>query len=302
MTERHGLGDPRIPWTVLLTASPAPSRRSLDTRLATLAKANGWTVPNPLTVTTDGDRLTLAADHRYLDGQAMLAALAHLIDSSVASSATGADDRPAVNLGGAGIKRLMEAMLRPSAVLPATGGRPEADDVMVHLRLPRRVTTSELVVAAARSIQTQASGPISVAVGVARRAESRDRLADNSGYLRIRDARGLSRAEVSQFLRTAPLQPDSAPGRGLLGSIAGLATRALASRLGSTLLVSHLGGVTAESLTDLAFYPVSGGASGVSLGAATLSGRTTITLRARGERHDREGLERLLETIAAAIE
>ena len=50
-----------------------------------------------------------------------------------------------------------------------------------------------------------------------------------------------------------------------------------------------------------AFYPVAGGGSGMSLGAVTISGQTTVTLRARGRQHDPVGLEQLLSTIVARL-
>lgn len=301
MTQRHGFGDPRISWTVLLTATLDRVPSDLGDRLAALAERNAWTEPYPLSVTISGHDLTLAADHRQLDGQAMLAALASLIDAPVRSLARGVDEtRPSSGLGLAGLQRMAEAILRPSAVVPKTVRNPSEEDALAHLRLPRRVSTSDLVVAATRAIGSQVRGPISVAVGVAGQTDP-ERLADRSGYLRIRDARGLSRPEVSAILKTAPLQPSGgAPTRA--AAAAALVTRLLANRLGSTILVSHLGDIEADAITDLAFYPVSGGASGLSLGAATLHGHTTVTLRARGSRHDADGLQRLLEAIGRLLE
>jgi hypothetical protein len=299
--DRHGLGDPRIAWTVLLTATlrEAPSAALISARLDELAGAENWSSSPPLAITVNGDEVTLAADHRYLDGQAMLAALSRLLDRPVRSLATGVgSERRRAGLGLGGAKRLFEVSARPSAVLAPTSTGDSDEDAIAHAHLPYRVSTSDLVVAATDALAGGSPRPISVAVGVATRVGSE--LADNSGYLRIRDARGLSRAEVSDFLRRAPLQPGGEPA-GAVGALASIATRALANRLGSTVLVSHLGDVVADGVADLAFYPVSGGASGLSLGAATIEGRTTITLRARGHRHSSDGLERLLETITAAL-
>lgn len=302
--DRHGLGDPRIAWTVLLTATleAEPDAALLTARLAELGRAQSWPTPLPLAVTVDGIEVTLAADHRYFDGRAMLAALSVLLGEPVRSLATGVDvGRRQAGLGSGGLKRLLEAVARPSAVLPATRCRDDiADDATAHSRLPRRVSTSDLVVAATHALGGITTRPISVAVGVARPADPGNEFVDNSGYLRIRDARGLVRSEVSEILRHAPLQPGGAAG-GTAGALAGALTRILANRLGSTVLVSHLGDAVAEGVTDLSFYPVSGGASGLSLGAAAIDGCTTLTLRARGDRHDRDGLQRLLETITAAV-
>lgn len=281
------------------TLKARPDAAVIAARLDALARAQKWSPPLPLTATVDGLEVTLAADHRHLDGQAMLAALSVLLDESVRSLAAGVGaERSRVGLGLGGVKRLVEAVLRPSAVVPSTSTDQREADAMTRARLPRRVSTSDLVVAATRALAGGGTRPVSVAVGVAMPAG--EELADHSGYLRIRDARGLSRTEVSDVLRAAPLQPGG-EASGLIGAVAGMATKVLASRLGSTVLVSHLGDVVADGLADLAFYPVSGGASGLSLGAATVDGRTTVTLRARGSRHSRDGLERLLEAITAAI-
>ena len=99
----------------------------------------------------------------------------------------------------------------------------------------------------------------------------------------------------------APLEPPpAARGRAGARALSG-GIRLLSRRLGSTLLVSHLGEVTAEGVTGLAFHPVTAGGSGVSLGAVTLHGSTTVTLRARAAQWDRAGLERLLAEIVAEL-
>ena len=88
------------------------------------------------------------------------------------------------------------------------------------------------------------------------------------------------------------------------GVVAGsmrLGMRLLSARLGSTVLVSHLGRVTAPGVERLAFYPVTGGGSGLSLGVVGHGARTTLTLRARGRRHDTEGLQAILEPLCAQL-
>ena len=85
-----------------------------------------------------------------------------------------------------------------------------------------------------------------------------------------------------------------------MGGAVSLGLRLLAPRLGSTLLVSHLGDVTCPGVAALAFAPVTGGGSGVSLGAVGHDGATTLSLRARGRTHDADDLAELLEAIGAA--
>ena len=77
--------------------------------------------------------------------------------------------------------------------------------------------------------------------------------------------------------------------------------RVLARRLGSTLLVSHLGEVTAPHVERLAFHPVTAGGTGISLGAVGHRGRTVLTLRARAADWDADGLERVLEAVGGRL-
>jgi hypothetical protein len=113
----------------------------------------------------------------------------------------------------------------------------------------------------------------------------------------------MSAEQVRTALAAAPVQPGGGSGRrGPMGRALGAAARLAAPRLGSTLLVSHLGTVTADDrLTGAAFYPVTGGGSGLSLGAATVRGTTTLTLRARAAQHDDDALQQLLERVVAQL-
>jgi hypothetical protein len=77
--------------------------------------------------------------------------------------------------------------------------------------------------------------------------------------------------------------------------------RLLARRLGSTLLVSHLGEVTAPRVERLAFHPVTAGGTGIALGAVGHRGRTVLTLRARAADWDADGLERVLEAVGGRL-
>ena len=101
-----------------------------------------------------------------------------------------------------------------------------------------------------------------------------------------------------------PLQPGGrdVAHRPVVAAAGKVAQRLVAPRLGSTLLVSHLGTIDApEEVSELAFYPVTGGGSGLALGAATTRERTTLTLRARASQHDDEGLQRLLALVVGML-
>ena len=108
----------------------------------------------------------------------------------------------------------------------------------------------------------------------------------------------LSLDEVRRAMSESALQPE---GGTAAGGILRAATSLLAPRLGSTLLVSHLGEVETAGCDDLAFYPVTGGASGLALGAVGIGGHTTITLRARAAQHDEDGLRALVAAVLAEL-
>ena len=98
-----------------------------------------------------------------------------------------------------------------------------------------------------------------------------------------------------------PLEAPPTGGRRATARLMAGGMRLLSRRLGSTLLVSHLGEVTADGATGLAFHPVTAGGTGLSLGAVGLGGSTTLTLRARADHWDRPGLAGLLSEIAAEL-
>jgi hypothetical protein len=119
----------------------------------------------------------------------------------------------------------------------------------------------------------------------------------------LRDVERLTLAQVRERLAAAPVQPGG--GTDTPAAIAVLARpllRAAAARLGSTVLVSHLGTVRAGDVAEIGFYPVSGGGSGLSLGAVTTGSGTTLTLRGRARQHDDAGLQRLLARVVDALD
>ena len=134
-----------------------------------------------------------------------------------------------------------------------------------------------------------------MAVGASRRPGADAAPTDDSAYLRLRRAERLDGKALDAALRTQPAEPagDQLAATGVAARVAAL----LSQRLGSTLLVSHLGELEGDGFESVSFYPVSGGRSGVSLGAATLGGRTTLTLRARGGEHTAAGLSELLALV-----
>src|SRR5690606_30929645 len=80
-----------------------------------------------------------------------------------------------------------------------------------------------------------------------------------------------------------------------------LVTKALASRLGSTLLVSNLGLVDQPGLAALEFWPVPAGPSGVAVGLASTMTSSTVTVRARRPWFEPERTDRLADLVAEEL-
>lgn len=332
--DREWVADPTIAWRILLTAraAPAPEPAVLGTRLAALCAGQGWPAlpveqaadpgalqraltgprPGPVVLGLAGPDLVVSAHHSAVDGLGLLAVLAAVLDRPVRSAARGVADRPtAGGLTSAGLRRLREAVLAPPARVAAPlrsgdGARGPGEDVLADLVVAGEHRTADLVHAATRAVlahNRQAGGQlrrVAVAVGAAR-PSTEPRIADRSALIRLRGVERMDRRAVAEALRSAPLQPPVAV-RGRSGArVLGAGLRVLASRLGSTLLVSHLGRVDAPGVDRLTFHPVTAGAGGLSVGAVGLGGRTVLGLRARAADWDREGLQRLLRGVAAEL-
>lgn len=116
---------------------------------------------------------------------------------------------------------------------------------------------------------------------------------------RVLPAAAAPGADVTAVLAAQPPEPDF-PARS--SRLARLGTRLLASRLGSTFLVSNLGVVsTGDTVRSLAFYPAASGRSGVAFGAATTGDTTTVTVRARRKDFDAAAAARLLDEFRDAV-
>lgn len=325
------MADPSIGWRVLLTATvvrppdvdavaealrdlgagqgwPSPPLRTADST-ATLRERLVHPDPAPLVVGIAGSDLVLSAHHAAVDGLGMLAVLEHLSLGPVTSSARGVGDRhEAHGYVGTVARRLAEAVVRPPARLrPDRVPIPAVGDVMVETEVPGRISTAVLVHAAAHAVADRGAGRrVAVAVGATRERPADGALDDRSVLIRLRDVERLDVAGIERALREAPVERPpvtarSRPWTAAVDRASAVGMRVLARRLGSTLLVSHLGEVTAPRLERIAFHPVTAGGTGISLGAAGHAGRTVLTLRARGTDWDGDGLERLLEAVAGRL-
>lgn len=333
MTDRPTwVNDTGISWRILLTArlqeSPDPAR--LQDRLDEVAREHGWArsdlrrsgdleglrtdlaaaAVEPVVVGVAGRAVVVSAHHAHVDGLGLLTLLGRLTDQEVTSTARGVADREERPGGfaAAATRRLGEAALAPPASV-ALPPRPGAlGDVLVERDLLGTTTTSDLVAAAAAAVvaTNQRAGRrtrhLSVAVGAGRPAapDEGPAIRNRSALMRLRDLEGVDATEVRERLRSAPLEPPPRGG-GAGGRLTSAAMRLLANRLGSTLLVSHLGSVTAPGVDHLAFHPVTAGRTGLSLGAVALAGTTTVSLRTRAANATPDGLAGLLETVASGL-
>ena len=335
-SEQSWVADPTVAWNIVLTARLAtpPSRSELALALAGLAQEQGWPEPTedavrvgevealrarlaadvdvacPVSIGIDGSALVLSAHHSQVDGVGLLALLRDLAGIPVSSWARGAGERPDAPPLRSLVSRLAEVAVAPPARVYESATTPVAQDVFAVRSVAGGWRTADLVEAGAAALgrwnasHGSRTRRIAVAVGVSRTGGADLVVGENSGWLRIRNVERLTRPEVSQAVSSAPLVTTptgvrrSRPVRDRLVS-AGL--RVMAPRLGSTLLVSHLGRVEATGVEDVAFFPVTGGGSGLALGAVSLSGRTLLTLRARGAQHSNEGLQTMLETLVEEL-
>ena len=332
------LGRADLAWNILLVARlrGVPTREALHERLATMSREHSWAEPGPDAV-VEGElgallellgevddpprpvslglapgALVVRAHHAHVDGLGLLAVLRDVAASDLASGATGVADRPRRSTVATMAVRLTEALLRPPAGVASVGtpSEPGAGDTFAARTVPGTFRTAELAHAAVRAVTernrsvSRRARRVAVAVGVSTIGGRDLRVGDDSGFVRITGAERLDADGFAQALAHAPLQVGGTAHDGAARRAGGLirwASKTLGSRLGSTLLVSHLGRVQADGLEELAFYPLAGGGSGLALGAATVGSSTTITLRARGSRHATADLEHLLDAVAGAL-
>jgi hypothetical protein len=324
------VADTGIGWRILLTATlaPPPDAGAVLDRLTELFTRQLWPgaaevradddlealrsrltdATTPVVLGIAGPALVVSAHHAYVDGLGLLDVLSEVTGRPAATRVRGVAERPMRDgLVRASGRRLAEAAFRPPAKIASTEPAGGGGDVFAETTVSGPWRTADVVNAAVRGVVRHNQGAgrrtrhVAVAVGAGRPRPDDEPIANRSALIRLTDLEGRSAEEIAELLRTAPLEPppvarSKAGTRALNGGV-----RVLSRRLGSTLLVSHLGEVIAEAATGLAFHPVTAGGSGVSLGAVTLDGSTTVTLRARAARWDRAGLERLLDEIVAGL-
>ncbi|NPC95323.1 hypothetical protein [Nocardioides sp. zg-DK7169] len=267
----------------------------------------------PVVVGLAGEHLVVSAHHAHVDGLGLLDVLAEVTGSEVSSGARGVTGRPrAGGFLGSAARRLGEVALAPPARVALPGVAPAAGDAFAVVSVPGHHGTARLVHAATvglvrhNRLARRRTRHVAVAIGAARREETPPgtprRIEDRSELLRLRDVEDLDLAAVERLVREAPTQPPVEAGGAAGGRVVETALRVLAPRLGSSLLVSHLGRVQAPGVAGLAFHPVTAGGTGLSLGAVGIGDRTVLGLRARRSEWDDASLAALLDTLVAALD
>ncbi|MQW76406.1 hypothetical protein GHK92_11005 [Nocardioides sp. dk4132] len=304
LVSRHGWPDERPP------ARQVAMERAddVDALRARLAEEDG----TPVVVGMAGQHLVVSAHHAWVDGLGLLDVLAEVTGTDVSSGARGVSGRPrAGGFLGAAVRRLGEVAFTPPARLALPGVAPAGGDAFAVASVPGHHGTARLVHAASAGLvhHNRAAGRrtrhVAIAIGAARREETAPgtprRIADRSELLRLRGVEDLDLAAIERLVREAPTQPPVEAGGSAGGRVVETALRVLAPRLGSSLLVSHLGQVQAPGVDDLAFHPVTAGGTGLSLGAVGIGERTVLGLRGRRSEWDDASLTALLQTLTASL-
>jgi hypothetical protein len=257
------------------------------------------------------DGLLIAARHDYLDGLGLLEVARVVLEREWHSSARGLGNARAASGARALVRRAWEVALRPPAVVAPSVSTHRPGDSFARTSVDQSVRTAELIFAGARALTAwnlekgASSRRIAIAIGASKVSGETGQLADRSAFLRLVCVERLSTEEIRNQLAHCPEQPNSVPAAA--SAATGTLLRLAAPRLGSTLLISHLGEITDGSASLVAadapeLYPVSGGGSGLSLGAVTVAGRTTLTVRSRAAQHDDHHLQRLLALVVDSLD
>ncbi|SDJ47134.1 hypothetical protein SAMN04488074_102141 [Lentzea albidocapillata subsp. violacea] len=326
-------GDPAASWSILLEASlrEAPDPSVVAARMsrasaefpnlgpaAVVLRPSDWDgartefadghyrVGDPLVrVALAGGSLMIAAHHGAVDGLGLLALLGIALDESVGSSATGvALRRPNRPYLLNALDRVREAVWTPPARIEPTIRGNEYGDHLVSRALPvvklgsARLTSAAL--AATRkwnATHGAAHGRVVAAIGASWRGGADPRPEADSALLRLRLPAGATEDDVRALLTAAT------PEAGFPNAhnpLAQWGMRLLASRLGSTFLVSNLG-VVKGNVSALRFFPAASGRSGVAFGVVTTGEATTATVRARRRDFDAAAAGVLLDLLCDAV-
>lgn len=332
-------GDPTVSWSILLEAalSSVLTPEKARMRLAVATEERPWLGAAPeveavpgkelpatrdrfaeasydrgaplirVAVGTDEPVVLIAAHHGALDGLGLLAVLGIVLDVPISSAAKGIGARTADrSFLASAFRRLAEALFAPPARITPERAESGTGDVFGARNIPRlRLGSPAFAAAAATLTETWNAGHgkrtarVVAAIGASWRGGTAPEPEHDSAFFRLRLGRNPAAADVRAVLAAQPPEPDF-PARS--SRIARLGTRLLASRLGSTYLVSNLGIVSAaDAVTSIAFHPAASGRSGVAFGAATVGDTSTVTVRARRKDFDDAATAALADGIVEAL-
>jgi hypothetical protein len=268
--------------------------------------ADGGPVLRAATVGARRPTLLLAGHHGAIDGLGLLTAIGLALGGQVQSSARGLAPGAAPPSPMRAAARLMRGILAPPARVVGSGS-PRPGDELASIRVHDLGRGSApLVAAAARAVRAwneshgAGTNRLVVNVGASRRDRDLDRLTDQSTWLRVEPGCGNDRRVAVALAAARPQRPRSgfAPQSPIATKLLLFASR----RLGSTLLVSSFGTVEAPAnVAALDFFPVSHAGSRVAIGAASVAGRATVTLRSPAGALGARGAQRLLGLVAAQL-
>ena len=283
------------------------------------AIANGLFTPDqPLVrgaVDEAGTHVVVGCHHGVADGLGLLGLLGAALDLDLRSSALGiAEQESSQSFARRSLARLREAALTPPQRLrrvPASS--PARGDWLYSRSVTPPMGTAALVAAARAATDawngTRGAGPrrpVVLAIGASRRTDSgRPEPDRQTAYLRLEDVpAGVDLSGARSILRNTEPEPTFPATTGL--GIGPMITRALSSRLGSTMLLSNVGDVLGGEgdggvgLESLAFFPATGGPSAVAVGLVTANGRTELTVRAARRDFSEGAAEALVDHLAQA--
>ncbi|MGW6441579.1 hypothetical protein [Lentzea sp. NPDC055074] len=252
-----------------------------------------------------GDSLLIAAHHGAVDGLGLLALLGIALGEPVRSSATGVaargSDRTYLL---SALDRVREAVWAPpTRIQPSLHGNDLGDHLVSRVLPAVKLGSAGLTSAALgttrrwNAARGAEHGRVVAAIGASWRGGADPRPEADSALLRLRLPPGATDEDVRVLLAS------SAPEAGFPSAhnpLARWGMRLLASRLGSTFLVSNLGVVDA-GVTALRFYPAASGRSGVAFGVVTTGEVTTATVRVRRRDFDAAAAAGLLDLLCETV-
>lgn len=256
-------------------------------------------------------RILVAGHHAVLDGMGLLAVLGAALSRPFATTARGGDGsavRPARARDVA--RRILEAALAPpTRVAPDVDGRSASGegDHLVRCTVRGAISSAALAAASGAAVRAwnrsrgSAADRIVVAIGASATSGAPLSIGRRAMWFRVRLGTG-GPDQVREAMRARGPEPRESASLMRVARASGVSTL-LERRTGSTLLVSHLGGIDPHGgVSELAFFPSAHGRSGVAVGGASIGDRTIVTVRARRRDFGDASAQELADLVGAVLE